>query len=149
MRLMNTLRNEDIPATKQSETTPCAFYGLFMIVFIYVPQRSNFIPPLQWRHNERHGVSNHQHLDWINQSTVCPGAHKKYQSSAPLAFVRGIHWWAVDSPHKWPVTRKRFPVDDVIRTFPPLTIAGFTPNPWLRHDKETLSKLLALYEGNH
>ena len=33
---------------------------------------------------------------------------KKYQSSASLAFVRGIHWWPVNSPHKGPVTRKCF-----------------------------------------
>ena len=32
----------------------------------------------------------------------------KYQSSASLAFVRGIHWWPVNSPHKWPVTRIMF-----------------------------------------
>ena len=38
----------------------------------------------------------------------------KHQSSAPLAFVRGIHRWPVNSPHKWPVTRKMFPSDDVI-----------------------------------
>ena len=31
-----------------------------------------------------------------------------------LAFVRGIHRGAVNSPHKWPVTRKMFPFDDVI-----------------------------------
>ena len=36
---------------------------------------------------------------------------RKHQSSAPLAFVRGIHR---DSPHKWPVTRKMVPFDDVI-----------------------------------
>ena len=29
-------------------------------------------------------------------------------------FVREIHRWPVDSPHKWPVTRKMFPFDDVI-----------------------------------
>ena len=38
----------------------------------------------------------------------------KHQSSASLAFVRGIHRWPVNSPHKWPVTRKMFPFDDVI-----------------------------------
>ena len=36
------------------------------------------------------------------------------QSSASLAFVRGIHRWPVNSPHKWPVTRKMFPFHDVI-----------------------------------
>ena len=39
---------------------------------------------------------------------------RKHQSSASLAFVRGIHRWPVNSPHKWPVTRKMFPFDDVI-----------------------------------
>ena len=39
---------------------------------------------------------------------------RKQQSSASLAFVRGIHRRPVNSPHKWPVTRKMFPFDDVI-----------------------------------
>ena len=65
---------------------------------------------LQWRHNGRYGVSNH-----IVYSSVYSGADQtKYQSSASLAFVRGIHWWPVNSPHKWPVTRKMFSFDDVI-----------------------------------
>ena len=34
--------------------------------------------------------------------------------SASLAFVLGIHRWPVNSPHKWPVTQKKFPFDDVI-----------------------------------
>ena len=48
-------------------------------------------------------------------STVYSGADQsKYQSCASLAFVWGIHRWPVNSPHKWPVTRKMFPFDDVI-----------------------------------
>ena len=39
---------------------------------------------------------------------------RKYQSYASLAFVRVIHRGPVNSPHKWPVTRKMFPFDDVI-----------------------------------
>ena len=31
---------------------------------------------------------------------------RKHQSPASLAFVRGIHRWPVNSPHKRPVTRK-------------------------------------------
>ena len=50
-------------------------------------------------------------------STVCSGAdQRKHQSSASLAFVRGIHRWPVNSPHIGPVTRKMFPFDDVIMT---------------------------------
>ena len=48
-------------------------------------------------------------------STVYSDAdQRKHQSSAPLAFVRGIRRGPVNSPHKWPVTRKMFPFDDVI-----------------------------------
>ena len=51
----------------------------------------------------------------IAYSTVYSGAdQRKYQSSASLAFVRGIHRRPVNSPHKGPVTRKMFPFDDVI-----------------------------------
>ena len=51
----------------------------------------------------------------IVYSTVYPGADQsKHQSSASLAFVRGIRRGPVNSPHKWPVTRKMFPFDDVI-----------------------------------
>ena len=51
----------------------------------------------------------------IVYSTVYPGADQsKHQSSASLAFVWGIHRGPVNSPHKWPVTRKMFPFDDVI-----------------------------------
>ena len=39
---------------------------------------------------------------------------RKHQSSASLAFVRGIHRGPVTSPHKCPVTRKMYPFDDVI-----------------------------------
>ena len=51
----------------------------------------------------------------IVYSTVYSDAdQRKHPSSASLAFVRGIHRWPVNSPHKWPVTRKMFPFDDVI-----------------------------------
>ena len=47
--------------------------------------------------------------------TVYSGAdQRKHQSSASLAFVWGIHRGPVNSPHKWPVTRKMFSFDDVI-----------------------------------
>ena len=51
----------------------------------------------------------------IVYSTVYSGADQsKHQSSASLAFVWGIHRGPVNSPHKWPVTRKMLPFDDVI-----------------------------------
>ena len=48
-------------------------------------------------------------------SIVYSGAdQRKHQSSAALAFVRGIYRGPVNSPHKWPATRKMFPFHDVI-----------------------------------
>ena len=42
-------------------------------------------------------------------STVCSGEdERKHQSSVSLVFVRGIHWWLVNSPHQGPVTRRMF-----------------------------------------
>ena len=51
----------------------------------------------------------------IVYSTVCSGAgQRKLDISVSLAFVREIHRWLVDSPHKGPVPQKMFPFDDVI-----------------------------------
>ena len=51
----------------------------------------------------------------IGYSTVYSDAdQRKLQSSAPLAFVRGIQRGPVNSPHKSPVTGKMFLLDDVI-----------------------------------
>ena len=47
---------------------------------------------------------------------------RKLQSSASLSFVRGIHRWPVNSPHKGPVMRKIFPFDDVI-----MILMGLSP----------------------
>ena len=59
-------------------------------------------------------------------SMVCSVAdQRKHQSSTSLAFLRGIHQWPMNSPHKGPVTRKMFPFDDIIMNkdfscYPPL-----------------------------
>ena len=65
---------------------------------------------LRWRHNERQITS----LTIVYSIVYSDADQRKHQSSAPLAFVRGIHRGPVNSPHKWPVTRKMFPFDDVI-----------------------------------
>ena len=68
---------------------------------------------LRWRHNEHDGVLNHQ-LTIVYSIAYSDADQRKHQSSATLAFVWGIHRWPVNSPHKRPVTRKVFPLDDVI-----------------------------------
>ena len=48
----------------------------------------------------------------------------KHQSSASLAFVQEIHRGPVNFPHKWPVTRKMLPFDDVIMSLPHVCYRG-------------------------
>ena len=61
-------------------------------------------------HNEIGLIITVKWMQWrltIVYSTVYLGAdRRKHQSSASLTFVRGIHRWPVNSPHKGPVTRE-------------------------------------------
>ena len=68
---------------------------------------------LQWRHNELISVSNHPRLDCLFKR-VFGRRSRKTSKLCVTGYVRGIHRWPVNSPHKWPVTRKMFPFDDVI-----------------------------------
>ena len=71
---------------------------------------------LQWRHIGRDSVSYDQPHDCLLNRLFRRRKQtqkRKHQSSASLAFVRGIHRGPVNSPHKWPVKRKMFPFDDV------------------------------------
>ena len=64
-------------------------------------------------------------------STIYSGAdQRKDQSSASLAFVRGIHRWPVNSPHKRPATRKMSPFDDVIMRILICLKRKFPINQW-------------------
>ena len=107
--------------------------------------------PHRWcnlHHSELHFVSIKHYPDVIMSttasqitsltivySTVYPDTHqRKHQSSVSLAFVRGIHRGPGNSPHKWPVTRKMFAIDDVIMKslqsfFPVYTTGSVSPKP--------------------
>ena len=63
---------------------------------------------------------------------------RKHQSSPSLAFVRRIHRWLVNSPHKWPVTREMFPFDDVIMN-PTFSCDKFMPS--IINTKKRLSNI--------
>ena len=66
-----------------------------------------------WHHNDAtmSGMASQITSLTIVYSTVYLGAdQRRHQSSASLAFVRGIHRRPVNSPNKWPVTRKMFPL---------------------------------------
>ena len=55
-------------------------------------------PTIQWRHNERDGVSNHMRS--LFAQPFVQEEIKKHQSSALLPLVRGIRRWPVDFPSR-------------------------------------------------
>ena len=70
----------------------------------------------------------------IAYSNVCSGAdQRKHQSSASLAFVREIHRWPVNSPHKEPITQKMFPFDDVIILL--FSLISAWANDWAKNSR--------------
>ena len=78
----------------------------------------------------------------IVYSTVYSDAdQRKHQSSASLVFVQGIHRWLVNSPHKWPVTRKIFPFDDVIMIW---NLMSFSSRP---STDKNIYPLLTVHKG--
>ena len=96
-----------------------------LLTHICVTQWVKFTPMLLVSHNSSSimsvmasqitGVS-------IVCSTVCSSTdQRKHQSSASLAFVRGIHRWPVDSPHQGAVTPKRVLFDAIMMFHPPYT----------------------------
>ena len=74
-----------------------------------------FLLPLLWRHNGFDRVSNHQPRHCI-LSRLFRRRSKKTSKLRLTGLCRGIHRRPVNSPYKWPVTRKMFPFDDVIMT---------------------------------
>ena len=94
----------------------------------------------------------------VVHSTVCPGADQiKHQSSASLAFVRGIHRSPVNSPHKCPVTRKMIPFDVVIMRTHVVSFSvtgqssGNLPffSKWWRYDKKSCRHYWTLARAIH
>ena len=68
-------------------------------------------PPLQWRHNEHNGVLNHQpHHCLLNRLFRQLKENIKAPRHWPLCGEFTGDRWPVNSPHKWPVTRKMFPL---------------------------------------
>ena len=66
---------------------------------------------LRWRHNDHDGVSNHQpHHCLLN--CLFGRRSKKTSKLRVTGLCAGNS--PGNSPHKWPVTRKMFPFDDVI-----------------------------------
>ena len=68
---------------------------------------------LQWRHNGHDNISNHQPHDCLF-NRLFRRRSKKTSKLSITGLCAGNSPGRVNSPHKWPVTRKMFPFDDVI-----------------------------------
>ena len=78
---------------------------------------------LLWRHNGRDGVSNHQPHDCL-LNCLFRRRSKKISKLRVTGLCAGNSPQPVNSPHKWPVTRKMFPFGDVIMFLGIFYIAG-------------------------
>ena len=65
-------------------------------------------------------------LTIVYRTVYSDANQSEHQSSASLAFVRGIHRGPVNFPHKWPVTRNMFLFGDVI-----ILRIRYLSYPWL------------------
>ena len=89
---------------------------------------------LQWRHNGRDGVSNHQPHDCLLNRLFRRRSKKTTQLRVTGLCAGG----PVNSPHKWPVTRKMFPFDDVIKGLARVNILVMVVISMMKYDVNTL-----------
>ena len=68
---------------------------------------------LLWRHNGHNSVSNHQPYDCLLRR-LFRRRSKQTSKLRVTGLCAGNSPGPVNFPHKWPVTRKMFPFDDVI-----------------------------------
>ena len=68
---------------------------------------------LHWRHNRHDSVSNHQPYDYL-LNRLFRRRSKKISKLRVTGLCAGNSPETGEFPHKWPVTRKMFPFDDVM-----------------------------------
>ena len=71
------------------------------------------VPSLEWRHNERDGVSNHRRLDCLFKR-LFRSRSKKISKLRVTGLCEGNSLVAGEFPHKGQVTREMFPFHDAI-----------------------------------
>ena len=120
LAMFATKRDTDLGLSRQAlidlynyELWPAQFWLIYHCSHSWLSHQLNSSSALRWRHNGSDSISNHQPNDCL-LNRLFGADQSKHQSSASLAFVWGIHRGPVNFPHKWPVTRKMFPFDDVI-----------------------------------
>ena len=90
----------------------CSIYK-YVYIYMYIHVAYGFVCPLQWRHNDQDGVSNHQPHGCLLKP-LFKRRSKKTSKLRVTGLCVGNSPGLVNSPHEGPVTRKMFPFDDVI-----------------------------------
>ena len=106
-RLLRRHRNDSFhqPGKLIVKYTDPFKHGYTLMLWNSFCRKHNELQILQWRHNGHDGVPNHQpHHCLLNR--LFERISKKTSKL----------WWPMKSPHKWPITRKMFPFDDIIMT---------------------------------
>ena len=108
--------------SRQADRATEMSYFQYLFDTVYV-EGSQYDSPNVFRNPKAVDVTSSTSLTIVYWTVYSGTDQRKHQSSASLAFVRGIHRWPVNSPHKGPVTRKLFPFDEVIMEIWPLYLA--------------------------
>ena len=111
-----------IKYTLFANVTSSIYIYIYMCIYVHTWQSTPPPPPPPHTHTQTHYndvimasmASQITSLTIVYTVVYSDADKRKHQSSASLAFVWVIHRGPVNSPHKWPVTRKMFPFDDVI-----------------------------------
>ena len=94
--------------------------NLTIVPIVPVPIKPSW-RTLQWRHNGRDSVSNRQPHDCL-LNRLFRRSSKKTSKLRVTRRCAGNSPGPVNSSHKWPVTRKMFPFDDVIMIWVKTTV---------------------------
>ena len=78
----------------------------------------------------------------VSWTVYADADQRKHLSSASLAFLWGIRRWPVNSPHRWPITWKMFPFDDVIMYHDITDLMAWYLSP-INHTKDRFLSLAA------
>ena len=105
---------------------------------------------LRWSHNGCDSLSNHQPYDCLLNRLF---RRRSKKTSKPLVtgLCVGVHRGPVNSPHKWPVTRKMFQFDDVIMVSSNVKLMGLKYNlkkHWPVHGMLCYWSVKAIYNKN-
>ena len=128
---------EQLEVTIYKSKCLCSLFYWSSTLGLYVTSRYELT--LQWRHNGRDSVSNHQPYDcFLNR--LFRRRSKETSKLRVTGLCAGNSPGTGEFPHKWPVTRIMFPLDDVI-----MNETIFEMGAWISNDNHTQQMYVATH----